>query len=143
MSQENIDVVLASIEAYNAEDLDAQMATYAPDAVIVFDPTQALAFGDSLVGREAVRHEVNAAQQFFGARYKLSEVRAAGDSQVLCRGEIGGIGAASGIDLLAEVSQVGDDLTAYGYLTLVKSLALEQLYFPGTVRDESTARFTF
>jgi hypothetical protein len=38
VSQENIDVVLASIEAYNAEDLDAQMVTYAPDAVIVFDP---------------------------------------------------------------------------------------------------------
>ena len=99
MSQENIDVVLASIEAYNAEDLDAQIATYAPDAVIVFDPAQALAFGgDSLVGRETFRNEVNAAQQFFGARYKLSEVRAAGESQVLCRGEIGGIGAASGIE---------------------------------------------
>jgi hypothetical protein len=42
------------------------MATYAPDAVIVFDPAQALAFGDSLVGREAFRNEVNAAQQFFG-----------------------------------------------------------------------------
>lgn len=99
MSEENIDVVLASIEAYNAEDLDAQMATYAPDAVIVFDPAQALAFGgDSLVGREAFRNEVNAAQQFFGARYKPSEVGAAGESQVLCRGEIGGIGAASGIE---------------------------------------------
>jgi hypothetical protein len=66
--------------------------------VIVFDPAQALAFGDVLVGREAFRNEVTAAQEFFGARYKPSEVRAAGESQVLCRGEIGGIGAASGIE---------------------------------------------
>jgi len=98
MPQENVDVVLASIEAYNAEDLDAQMATYAPDAVIVFDPAQALAFGERLVGRDAFRNEVKTAQQFFGARYKPSEVRLVGVSQVLCRGEIGGIGAASGME---------------------------------------------
>jgi hypothetical protein len=86
VSEENIDVVLASIEAYNAEDVDAQMATYAPDAVIVFDPAQALAFGERLVGRDAFRNEVKTAQQFFGARYKPSEVRLVGESQVLCRG---------------------------------------------------------
>jgi hypothetical protein len=59
------------------------------------------------------------------------------------RGTIGIDGAANGIDLIAEISQVGDALTAYGYLTLVKSLSLEQIYFPGTARNEVTARFTF
>jgi hypothetical protein len=58
-------------------------------------------------------------------------------------GAIGVNGVASGIELIAEISQVGDALTAYGYLTLVNGLALEQIYFPGTVRDETTARFTF
>ena len=68
---------------------------------------------------------------------------AGADAQGRGRDAIGVNDAASGIDLLAEVSQVGEDLTAYGYLTLVKGLSLEQIYFPGTVRDESTARFTF
>lgn len=58
------------------------------------------------------------------------------------RGAVGINGAANGIEVLAEVSQVGEDLTAYGYLTLVNGLTLEQIYFPGAVRNESTARFT-
>ena len=67
MSQGNIDVVLASIDAYNAQDFDAQMTTYAVDAVIVYDPAQALLLGDRLVGREVLRSEVEATQQFYGA----------------------------------------------------------------------------
>ena len=58
------------------------------------------------------------------------------------QGAVGINGAANGIEVLAEVSQVGEDLTAYGYLTLVNGLTLEQIYFPGGVRNESTARFT-
>jgi hypothetical protein len=59
------------------------------------------------------------------------------------RGAVGVNGAASGIELIAEISQIGDALTAYGHLTLVKGLPLEEIYFPGTVRSEATARFTF
>ena len=58
------------------------------------------------------------------------------------RGAVGINGAANGIEVLAEVSQVGEDLTAYGYLTLVNGLTLDQSYFSGGVRNESTARFT-
>ena len=36
--EKNIAVVLASIDAFNAGDVDAQMATYAPDAVVASDP---------------------------------------------------------------------------------------------------------
>ena len=59
------------------------------------------------------------------------------------RDAVGLNGAASGIEVLAEVSQVGDQLTAYGYLTLVNGLTLEQIYFAGTAPNEGTARFTF
>jgi len=59
------------------------------------------------------------------------------------RDTVGINGAANGLELLAEVSQVGDDLTAYGYLTLVNGLSLDQIYSSGTLRDETTARFTF
>lgn len=41
---------------------------------------------------------MKATQKFWDARYKASEVRAVGEQQVLCRGEIGGTGAASGIE---------------------------------------------
>jgi len=59
------------------------------------------------------------------------------------RDAVGTNGAANGVEVLAEISQIGDDLTAYGYLTLVNGLSLDQIYFPGTVHDETTARFTF
>ncbi|HJU22712.1 MAG TPA: hypothetical protein VJ891_09395 [Casimicrobiaceae bacterium] len=59
------------------------------------------------------------------------------------QGRIGTNAAANGIELIAEIGQLGDALTAYGYFTLVNGLSLEEIYFPGTVRDETTARFTF
>jgi len=58
-------------------------------------------------------------------------------------GAVGINGAANGIELIAEISQLGEALTAYGYLTLVKGFSLEQTYFPGGDRNEATARFTF
>jgi ketosteroid isomerase-like protein len=106
MSQMNIDVVLASIDAFNAGDLDAQMATYAPDAVVTVDP--ALDVGgieERIVGLEVLRHTVRAnLQDFWGGRYKATDVRAVGEHQVLCRGEWGGVGAASGIELYVSLS---------------------------------------
>jgi len=59
------------------------------------------------------------------------------------RNAVGINGAANGVEVMAQISQVGDDLTAYGYLTLVNGLSLEQVYFAGAVRNEATARFTF
>jgi ketosteroid isomerase-like protein len=105
VSQENIDVVLASIDALSAGDLDAQMATYSPDAVIVFDPAVDLTvFPDRLAGRKAVTSFVKDWQDAIGFRYRASEVRAVGDHQVLCRGELGGTGVASGIEAYDSMS---------------------------------------
>jgi ketosteroid isomerase-like protein len=106
VSQENIDVVLASIDALNAGDLDAQIATYAPDAVIVFDPAGAgnMVLPDHLVGREPLRRELKPWYEALGFWYTPSEVRAVGDDQVLCRGKLGGTGVASGIEVHDSVS---------------------------------------
>jgi len=67
--------------------------------------------------------------------------RAAGEDSG--RPTIGVQGAASGLQFVAQIDQVGDTLTGYGYLTSVAGLALEQIYFSGPVRDQTTARFTF
>jgi hypothetical protein len=58
-------------------------------------------------------------------------------------GPLGVQGAASGLELIAQISQVGPALTAFGYLSLVNGLSLEQIYFPGAAATEATARFTF
>ena len=99
-------MVLASIEAFNAGDVDAQMATYAPDAVVASDPASdaALVFPDRSVGREVVRSEVTDIQKALGMRYRASEVRPVGENQVLCRGELGGTGVASGVEVYQSVS---------------------------------------
>jgi len=105
-SERNIAVVLASIEAFNAGDVDAQMATYAPDAVVASDPASdaALVFPDRSVGREVVRSEVTDIQKALGMRYRASEVRPVRENQVLCRGELGGTGVASGVEVYQSVS---------------------------------------
>jgi ketosteroid isomerase-like protein len=104
--QKNIEVVLASIDAYNAEDLDAQMATYAPEAVVEVDAMLDVAGGaDHIVGRELLRTRVEAnLQDFWSGRYKASDVRAVGKHRVLSRGEWGGVGSASGIELYVDLS---------------------------------------
>ena len=59
------------------------------------------------------------------------------------RGPLGVHGAANGMELIAQINQVGPALTACGYLTLVDGLSLEQIYFPHAARTVATARFTF
>jgi hypothetical protein len=71
----------------------------------------------------------------------VSGTAAAASSQG--HGQLGVNGAASGIELLAQIGQQGQALTACGYLTMVNGLSLDALYFSGTDRTEATARFTF
>ena len=73
----------------------------------------------------------------------VSGTSAGADDHGRRRDAVGFNGAASGMEVLAEVGQVGEQLTAYGYLTLVNGLSLEQIYFPGASPTEGTARFTF
>jgi ketosteroid isomerase-like protein len=103
--QENVEVVLASIAAYNAEDVDAQIATYTPDAVLVTDATMAsIGMPASLHGREALRSFIRGETADWRGRYQASEVRAVGTNRVLCRGDWGGVGAASGIEAYQSTS---------------------------------------
>ena len=59
MSQENVEIVRASIAAYNAADIDAQMATYPPTAVGITHvnrETRLPDLGDDrMEGREEIR----------------------------------------------------------------------------------------
>lgn len=106
MSQTNLEVVQASIDAYNAENLDAQMDTYVPDFVAV------LARGDqalpdsstTIVGREALRAWLQEERSAWRARYKCAELRPVGVDRVLSRGEWGGIGVTSGIEAYGKMS---------------------------------------
>jgi len=68
---------------------------------------------------------------------------ASADAGDRSRGPLGVDGGASGIELVGQISQLGEALTACGYLTLINGLSAERLYFPGVVRSEATARFTF
>jgi hypothetical protein len=57
--------------------------------------------------------------------------------------QVGDLGAATGIELLGEIYQSGDDLVAHGYFTMVAGFSRDQIFFPGVDRNETTARFTF
>src|SRR6476469_4254632 len=108
MSQENVEVVLASIEAFNAGDVDAQMATYLPTAVAITHASQEARLPDvdvRMEGRAAIRRWVTETLQAWRFRYEPSEVRAVSDDTVLCRGgRIGGVGATTGIEAYVDTS---------------------------------------
>jgi hypothetical protein len=82
------------------------MATYAPDAVVEVDPALDVgAASDRIVGRDVLRSHVQTnLRDFWSGRYKPSGVRAIGEHQVLTRGEWGGVGAASRIELYVDLS---------------------------------------
>jgi hypothetical protein len=107
MSQENLAVVLASVEAFNAGDVDAQMATYLPEAVAVTHGEQETRLpdvGSRIEGRAAIGRWVAETLQAWRFRFDVSEIRAVGQDTVLCRGYIGGTGATTGIEGHVETS---------------------------------------
>jgi len=105
MSQENVEVVSASIAAYNAADIDAQMATYLPTAVAIIHvnrETRLPDVDDRVEGRAEIRRRVLDQAQSWRGRYEASEVRALSHGRVLCRGRLGGVGVATGIELYVD-----------------------------------------
>ena len=108
MSQENVEVVRASIAAYNAADIDAQMATYLPTAVGIIHvnrETRLPDLGDDrMEGREEIRRWLLDQAQSWRGRYEASEVRALSHGRVLCRGRWGGVGVATGIELYVDTT---------------------------------------
>lgn len=59
------------------------------------------------------------------------------------QGNLGMQGAASGIELVGRINQVGASLTGFGYLTKISGLSLDQIFIAGADHNEATARFTF
>ena len=96
MSQDNVNVVRVSIDAYKAEDFDALMAIYALDAVLV--PVSDFPRSAPIIGREALRDWVEREARDWRGRYKASEIVTVGEDRVVSRGEWGGIGIATGIE---------------------------------------------
>jgi hypothetical protein len=108
MSRENVEIVNASIEAYNAADVDEQMATYMPTAVAIVHinrETQLPDFGgDRMEGRAEIRRWLVEQVESWRPRYEASEVRALSHGRVLCRGRWGGVGVATGIELYVDTT---------------------------------------
>ena len=109
MSQENVEVVRASINAYNVGDMDALMATYSPRVVANFHATAESRLPDleeRLTGREAVGRFLTETLQSWRFRFDPAELTAVGADAVMCRGPLGGVGMATGIGLDQEASVV-------------------------------------
>ena len=97
MSDTNVDLLLAGVDAYNAGDLDALMELWTPD-IEVFPDASVFPEADPLRGRDEYRswlEEINSA--WISARNDTIEAFALGADRVLHRGQWGGEGAASGL----------------------------------------------
>jgi ketosteroid isomerase-like protein len=108
MSQENVEIVRASIAAYNAADIDTQMATYLPTAVAIVHINRETQLpdlgGDRMEGRAEIRRWLLEQVESWRPRYEPSEVRALSHGRVLCRGRWGGVGVATGIELYVDTT---------------------------------------
>ena len=108
MSQENVEVVGASIAAYNAADIDTQMATYLPTAVAIVHINRETQLhdlgGDRMEGRAEIRRWLLEQVESWRPRYEVSEVRTLSHGRVLCRGRWGGVGVATGIELYVDTT---------------------------------------
>jgi ketosteroid isomerase-like protein len=105
MSQENVELVIAASDAYNAGDMDAMMSFYAPDVEVY--PDVGFPEARPLIGREEFMgwlRGIDAA--WVDAKWATSEVFALDDSRVVYRGDWGGEGLASGIETASSITGV-------------------------------------
>ena len=106
MSDTNVDLLLAGVDAYNAGDLDALLELWAPN-IEVFPDASVFPEADPLRGRDAYRswlEEINSA--WISARNDTIEAFALGADRVLHRGQWGGEGAASGLFTTASITDI-------------------------------------
>ena len=106
MSDTNVDLLLAGVDAYNAGDLDALMELWTPD-IEVFPDASVFPEADPLRGRDEYRswlEEINSA--WISARQDTIEAFALGGERVVHRGEWGGKGAASGIETVSSITSI-------------------------------------
>ena len=106
MSRENVALVLAGHDAYNAGDLDALMELCAPD-IEAFPDASVFLESSPLRGRDEFRswlEEIDSA--WISARNDTIEAFALGADRVLHRGQWGGEGAASGLYTTASITDI-------------------------------------
>src|SRR6476659_2785402 len=105
MSRENVEVVQAGTDAYNAGDLDAVMECYAPDVEAY--PDASFPEAGPLVGRDEFRRWVEGIRAPWAvARWVVHETRAFEPDRVLERGDFGGLGLGSSIETFASYTVV-------------------------------------
>jgi ketosteroid isomerase-like protein len=105
MSQRNVELILATVGAYNAGDLDAWAAFLDPEIEAV--PDASFPESSPLVGRDEYRAWTEElASGLLSPRWMTTEVLDLGADRVLHRGEWGGKGAASGIETYSSITGV-------------------------------------
>ena len=104
MSQENVEITLEAIEAYNAEGIEALLPFYSPD-IVVYAPAEWLEASEYR-GHAGVRKLVgNFTNIFDDWAWTVQEVRDPG-SQVVFRAEMTGRIEGSGVPVSQMVSTV-------------------------------------
>jgi ketosteroid isomerase-like protein len=106
MSRENVGLVLASLDAYNAGDIDGMLRFYSFDVVAIPDRS---VFPEAapLHGRDAFRDwAIEIGRAWDSVRWEIEEARAIGTDRVLLRGDWGGIGHGSGLNIASSFSGV-------------------------------------
>ena len=106
MSERNVDVVRWFHAAYDEADFDAMLDLCTAD--VHFSPDAAVfPEADSMVGLEPLKgFLVGSAVAWVRVRFPISEASEVGDDRVLMRGEWGGTGVASGVEMFSSLSAV-------------------------------------
>jgi ketosteroid isomerase-like protein len=95
-----VEIVVASLRAYIAGDLDACLASFAPD-VELFPDVAVFPEAGPFRGRDAVREWLEDATTAWSRReVEVREVLTLPDGRVVLRQNWGGVGAASGVRTL-------------------------------------------
>jgi ketosteroid isomerase-like protein len=106
VSQENVEIVLASFRAYIAGDLDRVLASWAPDIEVLPD---AAVFPEAvpLRGREAFLQWLQEiATAWVREEVEICEAFAVSDGRVVLRQMWGGVGRTSGARMLSSVTGI-------------------------------------
>ena len=97
MSQENVEIALAAVDAWNRGDREAWLALWDEDAE--FYPLRAQLEGESYRGHGGLERFLDEmAEDFEDVRFEIDEAREAGE-QVVGIGRFRARGRASGVDL--------------------------------------------
>ena len=134
MSQENVEIVLAHVAAYNAGDIDAWAEFLTPD-VEAFPDASAFPEPGPLLGRDEYRAWLEEIQTAWRRpRWRTTEVLAVGTDLVLHRRDWGGEGAASGVETHSGItgvftvrsSQISRIVFYFDHTEALKAVGLEE-----------------